>query len=66
MPDSVGAVAPSMAASVRVRRATTADAAAIAQIIGHPQVAPHTLQLLNCTRHLDEAERDDAHSLSGG
>ena len=27
---------------------------------------PHTLQLLNCTRHLDEAERDDAHSLSGG
>jgi probable phosphoglycerate mutase len=27
---------------------------------------PHTLQLLNCTRHLDEAERDDARSLSGG
>jgi 2,3-bisphosphoglycerate-dependent phosphoglycerate mutase len=27
---------------------------------------PHALQLLNCTRHLDEAERDDARSLSGG
>jgi 2,3-bisphosphoglycerate-dependent phosphoglycerate mutase len=27
---------------------------------------PHALQLLNCTRHLDEAVRDDAHSLSGG
>ena len=34
-----------MAASVRVRRATTADAPAIAQVIGHPQVAPQTLQL---------------------
>jgi probable phosphoglycerate mutase len=27
---------------------------------------PHALQLLNCTRHLDDAERDDARSLSGG
>jgi probable phosphoglycerate mutase len=27
---------------------------------------PHALQLLNCTRHLDEAARDDARSLSGG
>jgi probable phosphoglycerate mutase len=27
---------------------------------------PHALQLLNCTRHLDAAERDDAHGLSGG
>jgi 2,3-bisphosphoglycerate-dependent phosphoglycerate mutase len=27
---------------------------------------PFALRLLNCTRHLDEAERDDAHSLSGG
>ena len=27
---------------------------------------PHALQLLNCTRHLDEAERDDTRSLSGG
>lgn len=27
---------------------------------------PHTLQLLNCTRHLEAAERDDAHGLSGG
>jgi probable phosphoglycerate mutase len=27
---------------------------------------PHALQLLNCTRHLDEAERDDAQALSGG
>ena len=27
---------------------------------------PHLLQLLNCTRHLDEAKRDDAHGLSGG
>jgi len=27
---------------------------------------PHALQLLNCTRHLDEAVRDDARSLSGG
>ncbi|MCU0919404.1 MAG: histidine phosphatase family protein [Burkholderiaceae bacterium] len=27
---------------------------------------PHALQLLNCTRHLDAAERDDARSLSGG
>ncbi len=27
---------------------------------------PHLLQLLNCTRHLDTAERDDAHGLSGG
>lgn len=27
---------------------------------------PHALQLLNCTRHLDELQRDDAHSLSGG
>ena len=29
-------------------------------------VTPHALQLLNCTRHLDEQQRDDAHSLSGG
>jgi probable phosphoglycerate mutase len=28
--------------------------------------APHLLQLLNCTRHLDAAERDDARGLSGG
>lgn len=27
---------------------------------------PHALQLLNCTRHLDEPERDDAQGLSGG
>jgi broad specificity phosphatase PhoE len=27
---------------------------------------PHALQLLNCTRHLDPAERDDAQGLSGG
>ncbi len=27
---------------------------------------PHRLQLLNCTRHLDPAERDDLRSLSGG
>jgi len=27
---------------------------------------PHALQLLNCTRHLDEAAHDDARSLSGG
>jgi probable phosphoglycerate mutase len=27
---------------------------------------PHPLLLLNCTRHLDEAARDDARSLSGG
>jgi len=27
---------------------------------------PHALQLLNCTRHLDEAARDDAQALSGG
>jgi len=27
---------------------------------------PHALRLLNCTRHLDAAVRDDAHSLSGG
>ena len=27
---------------------------------------PHALQLLNCTRHLDEAARDDARGLSGG
>ena len=27
---------------------------------------PYALQLLNCTRHLDAAERDDARSLSGG
>ena len=27
---------------------------------------PHRLQLLNCARHLDTAERDDAHGLSGG
>jgi probable phosphoglycerate mutase len=27
---------------------------------------PHALQLLNCTRHLDDAARDDARSLSGG
>ncbi|MBX3643553.1 MAG: histidine phosphatase family protein [Rubrivivax sp.] len=27
---------------------------------------PHTLQLLNGTQHLDAAERDDAHGLSGG
>ncbi len=27
---------------------------------------PHVLQLLNCTRHLDDAARDDARSLSGG
>jgi probable phosphoglycerate mutase len=27
---------------------------------------PHALQLLNCTRHLDDAARDDAHALSGG
>jgi probable phosphoglycerate mutase len=27
---------------------------------------PHTLQLLNCTRHLDQSARDDARSLSGG
>lgn len=27
---------------------------------------PHALQLLNCTRHLDMAARDDARSLSGG
>lgn len=27
---------------------------------------PHALQLLNCTRHLDDAVRDDARSLSGG
>jgi probable phosphoglycerate mutase len=29
-------------------------------------VPPHVLQLLNCTRHLDDAQRDDARSLSGG
>jgi probable phosphoglycerate mutase len=28
--------------------------------------APHALQLLNCTRHLDDGEREGAHSLSGG
>ena len=27
---------------------------------------PHVLRLLNCTRHLDEAVRDDGRSLSGG
>jgi len=27
---------------------------------------PHALQLLNCTRHLDDAVRDDAPGLSGG
>ena len=27
---------------------------------------PHALRLLNCTRHLDDAVRDDARSLSGG
>jgi len=27
---------------------------------------PHALQLLNCTRHLDEPARDDARGLSGG
>lgn len=27
---------------------------------------PYALQLLNCTRHLDAAERDDARGLSGG
>ncbi len=27
---------------------------------------PHALQLLNCTRHLEPAERDDAQGLSGG
>jgi probable phosphoglycerate mutase len=27
---------------------------------------PHALRLLNCIRHLDEAGRDDARSLSGG
>ena len=27
---------------------------------------PHALHLLNCTRHLDDAVRDDARSLSGG
>jgi broad specificity phosphatase PhoE len=27
---------------------------------------PHVLQLLNCARHLDDADRDQAHSLSGG
>lgn len=27
---------------------------------------PHTVQLLNCTRHLDTASRDDARALSGG
>ena len=27
---------------------------------------PHALQLLNCTRHLDPVERDDARGLSGG
>jgi len=27
---------------------------------------PHALRLLNCTRHLDEADRDDERSLSGG
>lgn len=27
---------------------------------------PHALQLLNCTRHLDDAGRDDARALSGG
>ena len=29
-------------------------------------VPPHALQLLNCTRHLDPVERDDARGLSGG
>lgn len=28
--------------------------------------APHRLELLDCTRHLDGALRDDAHALSGG
>ena len=27
---------------------------------------PHALRLVNCTRHLDDAARDDARSLSGG
>ena len=27
---------------------------------------PHTVQLLGCTRHLDDADADDAQSLSGG
>ena len=27
---------------------------------------PHELHLLNCTRHLDVAQGDDAHALSGG
>ena len=27
---------------------------------------PHALRLLNCSRHLDAAERDDARGLSGG